>query len=387
MKNKVLLVDDDADLLATFSRLFRKQFRIDTALAAKEGLKAVSQRGPYAVIVSDMRMPGMDGIQFLSRVKEVVPDTVRIMLTGNADQDTAIQAVNEGSIFRFLTKPCPPEIFSAAVNAGFEQYRLVIAERELLEKTLSRSIKVLIDILSMVNPVAFSRAVHIHKYIRHIVSELSLRNSWKYEISAMLSQIGCVTIPSDIIEKYYAGQELTESERKMFNSHPSVGRELLEKIPRLENIALMIENQEKPFNNYHNGNPPSMRGEVELGAQMLRTSIEFDRLLSRGASIAEAIKKLLLKPNDCDSVIVSTLKNIEIEKLEKVVDLVKVANLTSGMVLDEDIYSKNNILIAPKGNEITYALREKLKNFSNNQLIKNEVRVISERRNINVASQ
>ena len=387
MKNKVLLVDDDADLLATFSRLFRKQFRIDTALEAKEGLKAVAQKGPYAVIVSDMRMPGMDGIQFLTRVKEVVPDSVRIMLTGNADQETAVKAVNEGSIFRFLTKPCSPEAFSNALTAGIEQYRLITAERELLEKTLSRSIKVLIDILSMVNPIAFSRAVHIHKYMRHIVSELGLKNSWKYEISAMLSQIGCVTIPSDIIEKYYAGQELTDAERKMFNSHPSVGRELLEKIPRLENIALMIENQEKPFSNYQNGNPPSMRGEIELGAQMLRTSIEFDRLLSHGASITEAIKKMMQKPNECDAAIVSMLKNIEIEKPEKVVDLVKVVNLSSGMVLDEDIYSKNNLLIAPKGHDITYALREKLKNFSNNGLIKNEVRVISERRNINVVSQ
>ena len=386
MKEKILLVDDDQDILDTFSRLLRKQFKIDTALEAKEGLIAVSKSGPYAVIVSDMRMPGMDGIQFLTRVKEVVPDSVRIMLTGNADQDTAIQAVNEGSIFRFLTKPCSPEAFSNALLAGVEQYRLITAERELLEKTLSRSIKVLIDILSMVNPVAFSRAVHIHKYMRHIVSELGLRNSWKYEISAMLSQIGCVTIPSDIIEKYYAGQELTESERKMFDSHPSVGRELLEKIPRLENIALMIENQEKPFNSFHNGNPPSKRGETELGAQMLKTSIEFDRLLSHGASITEAIKKLLLKPNDCDSAIVSALNNIEIEKPKKIVDLVKVTNLISGMVLDEDIYSKNNLLIASKGHDITYALREKLKNFSNNGLIKNEVRVISERRNINVVS-
>ena len=387
MKNKVLLVDDDPDLLATFSRLFRKQFHIDTALAAGEGLKAVAKSGPYAVIVSDMRMPGMDGIQFLSRVKEVVPDSVRIMLTGNADQETAVQAVNEGSIFRFLSKPCSPESFSNALLAGIDQYRLITAERELLEKTLSRSIKVLIDILSMVNPVAFSRAVHIHKYMRHIVSELGLKNSWQYEISAMLSQIGCVTIPSDIIEKYYAGQELTETERKMFDSHPSVGRELLEKIPRLENIALMIENQEKPFSSFHDDNPPSMRAETELGAQMLRTSIECDRLLSRGASIADAVKKLLLRPIDCDPVIVSTLKNIEIKKPERVVDLVKVVNLTSGMVLDEDIYSKNNLLIAPKGHDITYALREKLKNFSNNGLIKNEVRVISERRNTNIASQ
>src|SRR5262245_27435755 len=102
MNEKILCVDDEPNILEGYQRSLRKDFQIEIATGGTEGLEAMTRNGPYAVIVSDMRMPGMDGVQFLSRVKDISPDTVRVMLTGNADQQTAIEAVNEGSIFRFL---------------------------------------------------------------------------------------------------------------------------------------------------------------------------------------------------------------------------------------------------------------------------------------------
>ena len=140
MSQKILLVDDDPNILQGFKRQLRKQFQIETALGGKEGLEAVVKSGPFAVIVSDMQMPEMDGIQFLNAVRQVAPDSVRVMLTGNADQKTATDAVNDGHIFRFLTKPCSPEAFSKSLEAGIEQYRLITAERELLSKTDRKSV-------------------------------------------------------------------------------------------------------------------------------------------------------------------------------------------------------------------------------------------------------
>ena len=122
MKGKVLLVDDDAMVLAGLKRHLRNQFRIETALSGEEGLKRVEENGPYAVIVSDFSMPGMNGIEFLCRVKETDPDSVRMMLTGSADMSTAIQAVNEGSIFQFHPKPCPADILGKAIQSGIEAY-------------------------------------------------------------------------------------------------------------------------------------------------------------------------------------------------------------------------------------------------------------------------
>ena len=118
MNEKLLYVDDDPNILRAYERSMRKFFQMDTALGGDEGLEAIRTKGPYAVVLSDMSMPGMNGIQFLAKVREHARDTVCIMLTGNADLQTAMQAVNEGNIFRFLTKPCPRETLVKALRAA-----------------------------------------------------------------------------------------------------------------------------------------------------------------------------------------------------------------------------------------------------------------------------
>lgn len=133
MKEKVLLVDDDAMVLAGLKRQLRNQFNIDTALSGEEALKQVLKNGPYAVIVSDFMMPGMNGVEFLSRVKKSNPDTVRMMLTGTADMPTAIRAVNEGSIFQFHPKPCPSDTLCQAIQSAIGKYRKVISDQKQLK--------------------------------------------------------------------------------------------------------------------------------------------------------------------------------------------------------------------------------------------------------------
>jgi DNA-binding NtrC family response regulator len=122
MPHKVLFVDDDPNILDAFKRQLRKQFHIDIAKSPEEGLKAVRENGPYAVVISDLRMPGMDGNQFLSRVREITPDSVRILLTGHADLQAAMNAINRGKIFRLLSKPCSSEVLVDALSSGLEQY-------------------------------------------------------------------------------------------------------------------------------------------------------------------------------------------------------------------------------------------------------------------------
>lgn len=386
MNEKVLFVDDDPNILQGYQRSLRKLLHIDTALGGEEGLAAIAKTGPYAVIISDMRMPGMDGVQFLSKVKEIAPDSVRMMLTGNADMGTAISAVNEGNIFRFMTKPCEPAVFIKALQAGIQQYRLIMSERELLEKTLSRSIKALVDILSMVNPVAFSHATQVHKYVRHMVSELKIASSWQYEIAAMLSQTGCVTIPPDTIEKYYAGRALTDSELEMFTAHPAVGAELLKKIPRMESVTLMIEGQMKPFSAYESPGHPSSRSEMDLGAQMLKAAVEFDRLVSQGMPPGKAVEELLKRPKDVDQALAATLRTADFGGADRVTKLMKIKDLAPGMLTGEDIYTDKKLLLVPKGQEITHTLVERLKNFWRNGLIAEQIMVTFEGHGAKAAS-
>lgn len=183
MTEKVLCVDDEPNVLATSKRQLRKHFHVETVLGGDEGLELVDSQGPFAVVVADMRMPFMNGIQFLAKVKERTPDTVRIMLTGNADLQTAINAVNEGHVFRFLTKPCPREKFVSSIKTAARQYQLVTAEQELTSKTLVGSVRVLSEILSLTKPSTFMCVFNATDYAKQIASQLRLPNLWQIECS------------------------------------------------------------------------------------------------------------------------------------------------------------------------------------------------------------
>ena len=144
MKEKILIVDDEPHVLHAYKRGLRKQFKIDTAPGGPEALEIITKHGPYAIVVSDMRMPGMNGLELLTILKEKNPEIIRIMLTGNADQKTAVDAVNKGEVFKFLTKPCSSETMAETLNAGLAQYAQLQEKREILKQSAD-DIKILSD--------------------------------------------------------------------------------------------------------------------------------------------------------------------------------------------------------------------------------------------------
>ncbi len=131
MSEKILFVDDETSVLEGFQRLLHSSFDIQTATSGGEGLQTMDRDGPFAVVISDMQMPGMNGAEFLARVRQRAPSTVRMLLTGHADLHTAIDAVNRGQILHFLTKPCPKSVLVAAIHSGLDQYRTGIEEKKL----------------------------------------------------------------------------------------------------------------------------------------------------------------------------------------------------------------------------------------------------------------
>jgi len=376
MTEKILLVDDDKNILDGYKRSLRKDYNLEVALGAKEGLRMLGENGPYAVIVSDLRMPEIDGIQFLSEVRETVPDTVRMMLTGNADLDSSIQAVNEGNIFRFLTKPCPPETLTMALNAGVKQYRLVMAEKELLEKTLSGSVKVLIDILSMASPAAFGRATRVRNIMAQFAEKLDVENPWEFELAGMLSQTGCVTLPTEVIEKIYRRKPLNAVEIRMFESHPKLGYDLIANIPRLETIAEIILYQEKKFNG--DGIPQDdVKGEdIPLGARALRLALDYDSLVWSGKNSLDAHDDIKKRLDQYDPGLVSVLEQIIGEQAKLVLQTFKINDLVSNMVLAQDVRTKSGLLLVAKGQSVTPALMERLRNFAQTGEVDEKVEVL-----------
>lgn len=363
MNEKILFVDDEPNVLHSIQRQLHKRFDIAIAEGADEALRVLREDGPFAVIVSDMRMPKMSGIELLTRVKDMYPETVRLMLTGNADQETAIEAVNNGQIFRFLTKPCPQGTFVTSLALALRQHRLVTVEKELLQQTLRGSVNVLAELLAVANPLAFSAGSRVKGYVTAIAEALHLPRVWQFEIAALLSQIGCFSLPVEILTKVYSNNQLSEEESWMYTNHPEVGAALLEKIPRLENITQMITLQMKRFDEYDDALTAQHVEEVLIGAQILHAVIDFDRQQFMGMGHQEAIAWMRKQKNAYNPKVLEALAGVRTERTGQILSL-KVDQVTEGMTTTENVTTKTGVLIIPKGQVITKPILQGLKNFA-----------------------
>lgn len=358
MSEKVLFVDDEPSVLDGIRRQLRKVADMATATGGEEGLQLVRESGPFAVVVADMRMPKMNGAEFLSKVRELSPDTVRVILSGQADLESTIAAVNSGRIFRFLTKPCPAEELWETVKAGIDQYRLINVERDLLEKTLSGAVTMLTEILGITNPAAFGRASRIRRYAESMGDALGLQNDWQFRLAAMLSQIGCITLPADTLAKIYAGQALSSEEKRLNEGHPEIAGRLLASIPRLDGVAAMIRGQcQAADTTALPGDCAQWPPEV-LGAQILRIAAEFDRLTGSGVKREDVLRKLA---QGTAPQIATAMAAVPVAREEVQNKLVKVGQLVIGMILDEDLMSTNGIRLIPRGQEITQSTITRLR--------------------------
>jgi FixJ family two-component response regulator len=365
MSERVLFVDDEPNVLDGIRRQLRNRLNIETANGAAAGLAMIESKGPFAVVVSDMRMPEMNGARFLAKVNEISPHTVRMVLSGQADIDSTVAAVNEGHIFRFLMKPCDSDKLVEVINAGIEQYRLVNAERHLLENTLNATVKVLVEVLGLINPDAQRRASQIEKYALTATTALKLPGAWKYQLAAMLSQVGCISLPVETLSKVYGGHPLNEEENKLYESHPEVAGKLLSQIPRLEDVAGMVAGQLKaPGKDLAGGNAETWNPKT-IGAAILWTAVRFDQLVSQGRlppAAAQQIRQLVphLPQSITDAMITAPVSTGQRRETRSVT----VNNLTVGMILEKEVLSTKGIRLVPKGAEITGSLLGRLRTIA-----------------------
>src|SRR5690606_22254601 len=184
-----------------------------------------------------------NGVQFIQQARTVAPDSVYLMLTGNQDQATAIKAVNDGQVFRFLNKPCDHEHIRRALDAGLEQYRLVTAEKVLLHKTFSGAVGVLTDVLAIVQPDIFSRTAEIESLVEHLRQAIGAPDRWEYKLAARLGLVGFTLLPERQRRKLETAAPDEPVLQDILSASAATGSRLLEKIPRLGTIARMIREQ------------------------------------------------------------------------------------------------------------------------------------------------
>lgn len=354
---RILCVDDEPNVLSGLERLLGFDYDVQTATSGEKGLELIRSSEIFTVVISDMRMPKMDGATFLSKVRELSPQTIRILLTGYSDIQSAIKAVNEGQIFRFLSKPCQGQFLLQTIAAAIEQFRLQNVEKELTEETLRGVIGVLSEVLSLVNPMAFSRAERLRDFVKELCIFYRVKDTWEFEIAALLSQIGCVSVPEDVLKKVSDGDSLSDEESRIYNTHPSLAHQLLKKIPRLEIIAAIIRSQQKGLTPDEDISSDPER--FSQGARFLKVAIEADRLIMTHGGISQALN-VLTKEGRKDEDLIRVLKLAQIRASNIIPCRLSIDKLKTSMILNEEIKSPKGLLIIANGQPITQTVIRRL---------------------------
>lgn len=355
---RILCVDDEPAVLEGLQRILFEAFDVHTETKPVLALARIVAEGPFDVVVSDMRMPEMDGAAFLAAACRAVPDTMRILLTGYADADAAAAAVNDGRIMRFLRKPCDPDELARVLHEAVRQRQLILAERELLEKTLSGAVRAMSEMLALLAPEIFRRSSALARAATHLADKLRFEPRWALEIAARLSMVGAVALPPELLERERCGEKLSDVERAQIDAHPETGHRLLANVPRLEAVAGMVRYQRTPKL------PPNVPREIAIGARVLRVLLSIDARVRRGESFSQARQALRKVAIVDDVAILDALADYAPIDDGPSARRVPMKQLMVGMILSEDVLARSGAVVLCKGTEVTVVVLERLHNFA-----------------------
>lgn len=372
---RVLCVDDEPRVLEGLTLHLRKDYEVHSASSGDDALRKLRELKRVNVIVSDMRMPGMDGATLLAQVMALYPDITRILLTGEPGREAAVSAVNRGNIFRFLTKPCAPDQLRNAVEAGVIQHRVMVAEKEILQETVLGCIKALTDVLALTSPVAFGRANRVKRTAMAFSAAMGSSEYWQLEAAAMLSQLGYVSLPTELVEKAYYGEALTTDEQTILRGVPEVAIRLLENIPRLEPVLQILN--ALAWSDEQIGRLGD--GTIGLATRMLGLTLEYDSYVTQGHSPEVAVQTLRGKAQRYGADLIEKFAHhLGATPSVKVAREMQLRAVQPGMIIMQDLRTHMGTLLVPRGFEVTPMFLERIRNYGPD-LLAEKVRVLMRR--------
>ncbi|GAB4079851.1 response regulator [Modestobacter muralis] len=360
----ILLVDDEVAILDGLRRQLRREYTVHTATGGAAALEILAAQ-QVTVVVSDMRMPEMDGATFLSKVRTRHPDVGRVLLTGQADTQAAIAAVNQGHVFRFLTKPCPPDVLMDAIGSAVEIHRLATAEKELMASTLRRTVEAFIATLGLAQPVAFARSQRITRTATEVAEALGVEDVWEVEVAAMLAALGSVSLPASVQVKIDSGRPLDPDEAAMQARVPHLSRDLVSAIPRLEAVGAAIGWQRARYDGVGNG--PGVPGgeDLPLVTRILKVAVDFEQGRATRPSVQDTIAVLQADAGSHDPAVLAALARCHGAGHDpEQARVVGIGELEEGMLVFDDIRTAGGVLLVGRGTTVTAPLVQRLENFA-----------------------
>ncbi|MCA9192685.1 MAG: response regulator [Planctomycetales bacterium] len=354
MTQKVLFVDDDPVLLRAIDRNLSLDYEVDTAEGPEQGLELIRTSGPYSVIVVDMRMPKMDGIQLIQRARKVAPESVFLMLTGNQDYETAIQAINQAQVFQFLNKPCSVKDIREAIDKAQVQYEAEKAARNLVQESFVGSIRCMTDIIDLQSN-GFLDTTRIADAIKAFAAEVGIPISWEEVVASRLIMMGLGMLPSEDRLILQVNRPVDDEHLRVVQSLCNLSAKMVEKVPRLDRIAKLLRHV------------PNMQGFLSVSQQdnlnsatLLRITFYWCLMAYKGiahSTIMQELKQIMPKISDST---IDKLQRLDDHRDGNRTITIAVEDLLPGMVSATSILDEHQQTIVSAGRRLTEPVIEKL---------------------------
>lgn len=362
---RILVVDDEPANVLLLERILQQaQYTNVTGTTDPREVGALVREMCPDVILLDLHMPNLDGFAVLDELSPVLESAYLpvLVLTADLTREARERALSSGAR-DFLTKPLDATEVQLRVHNLLETRQLYQEERVLLEQTLQGSIRALTDVLALVNPAGFSRALRARDVIGNLLTHLEEESRWEVPVAAMLSQLGAVILPADTLEKHYYGKKLTHSEATAISRTSEVASEVVKNIPRMEEVTEILTHHGRRFDGKGSPADAPKGAEIPWGARVLKVVLDLDVLETRGVPTAAAMETLRDREGWYDPEVVEALAEMrEIELQRQQVLEVEIHSVRLGMILAEDVRTVTGMLLVARGQEVSLRLMERLRN-------------------------
>lgn len=398
----VLIVDDEELILLTVQKLLEMAgYRASTAHNAEEAMVHLG-REKFALVLTDQRMPGQSGLEFLAQVKQTQPDATRVLMTGGLDLATVIDAINQGEIYRFIVKPWMKEELLATVKNAVQRYELIaqntrlhqatqamnrelaalndsLAEKvvreaeqnrqladmnKALEQNLQRSVELCLKTMETFYPSLGVQAKRVHELCHSLAEGLQMPANQRQvlEISALLHDVGLVGVPRRLIRLWQTNPEvLNTAERALVEQHPVMGQQLASFIHNLSDVGGIIRAHHERFDG--TGYPDRCAGEnIPWLARVLSVAVSYTENDQQNRDALEIVRRGSGKVFDPEAVRVF-IRHLRPTKQRNEREI-PMADLQAGMVLARGIYTANGLLLIPEGQVLNEPYIDKLRNHN-----------------------
>ncbi|MFG0263956.1 MAG: response regulator [Rhodopirellula sp. JB055] len=285
MAERILFVDDDPILLKILAEMASQKlpasYRAHTAEGGKAAIETTDKQGPFSVVLVDKQMPDMDGIETIGALRNKMPNAVFIMLTGNKDLETAIQAVNDGKVFKFLTKPCDPDQIISTIQEAQAQHNSQVSTKDLLSGTFAGTLDLMTDLIEMPDGRNID-TTRMLESISELAKSLSIDIGWEERIATRVCLVGLAILSPQEAEEFRCLDPTSERHKELFAKTCRISANLLKKIPRLGWIVDLLCAVPRAEGFRESGR------RIEASALLLRVVFYWNSLTTKGLCVEAA---------------------------------------------------------------------------------------------------